>query len=140
MTALSSLGGQQFSCSTSLGDTTMGNLDFSNHTGFSWYVILLVISGIAMMGLAFVAAKPLTRLLNLLFGVGFVVYGVYLGWVWQGGTYVIFFKAFILPVVLIYATLRTGIAKRKARGSAISPAPTQSNPTQSPTEPPSSVA
>lgn len=93
----------------------MGNFDFSNHALFSWYVILLILSGIAMIGLAGLAARPFSKVLNLLFGFGFVVYGVYLGFIWHGGTYVIFFKAFLLPVLLLISTLRTGIAKRGAR-------------------------
>lgn len=97
----------------------MGNLDFGAHALFSWYVVLLVISGIAMIGLAGLAVRPLSKVLNLLFGFGFVVYGVYLGWVWQGTTYLVFFKAFLLPVVLVFSTVRSGLAKRTARRASV---------------------
>lgn len=98
----------------------MGNLDFSGHPLFSWYVILLILSGIAMLGLSRFSARPLNVILNLVFGLGFIGYGIYLGWLWSGGTYIIFFKAFLLPVLLLVSTARTGFAKRAGRTS---PAP-----------------
>lgn len=98
----------------------MGNLDFGGHPLFSWYVVLLILSGIAMLGLSRFSARPLNVILNLVFGLGFIGYGVYLGWLWSGGTYVIFFKAFLLPVFLLISTARTGFAKRAARSNPAS--------------------
>src|SRR4051812_32127952 len=86
------------------------NIDFTNHAGFSAYVLLLMFSGLAMIVLASPAVKrqrPLMRALNLLFGIGFFCYGFYLAFLFAGGTYVLFFKAFILPAVLIIRSFRS---------------------------------
>ena len=90
----------------------MGNIDFSNHAGFSTYVCLLIFSGIVMLGLgSAVHTTKGMRALNLLFGVGFVVYGFYLAFLFDGGSYIIFFKAFILPVVMLFKTIQSATAK-----------------------------
>lgn len=105
----------------------MGNFDFSNHASFSWYVLLLILGGILMIGLAGIAARPLSRVLNLVVGFGFVVYGVYLGFIWRGGTYVVFFTAFLLPVLLLISTVRSGIRRRGASNApTVAPAATMS--------------
>lgn len=83
------------------------NIDFSARPGFSSYVVLLIVAGLAMLVLAPTVRRqrPLQRFLNAAFGFGFVGYGIYLGFVFRGGHYIIFFQAFILPVVLIVRTL-----------------------------------
>lgn len=115
------------------GVSHMGNLDFSGHPGFSWYVVLLIISGVAMLGLAAAfPSRPLHRGLNGVFGLGFVGYGIYLAFIFSGGTYVIFFKAFILPVVLIASTIRARVGARQGRAGsqagAVRPAPPSFDP------------
>src|SRR3954451_23587832 len=80
------------------------NIDFSHHAGFSAYVLLLMFSGVVMVFMASPVVRSesaLLRLLNVTFGLGFIGYGCYLAFVFQGGTYIIFFKAFILPVLMI---------------------------------------
>ena len=52
------------------------------------------------------------RALNALFGVGFLGYGFYLAFLFHGGGYLIFFKAFILPVLMIFRTIRGARASR----------------------------
>ncbi|BBH16867.1 hypothetical protein Back2_11540 [Nocardioides baekrokdamisoli] len=119
----------------------MGNLDFTDNSTFSWYVVLLIGTGIAMCVLAGLAAKPSAKLLNLVFGIGFVGYGVYLGWMFHGGTYLIFFKAFILPVVLIFSTVRGGLrTRREAKGAQYVPAPSPTPVEGAPTPPPAESA
>jgi len=57
----------------------MGNLDFSNSPGFSWYCVLLLVSGFAMLGITGVpGAGRGSRVVNMLFGIGYVVYASYL--------------------------------------------------------------
>ncbi|MEY9874428.1 hypothetical protein ABH931_003923 [Streptacidiphilus sp. MAP12-33] len=92
------------------------NLDFSNSPGFSTYVILLLISGIAMLVIAALNSSGQTvgwRIFNAVVGVAFLGYGVYLAFIFTGGTYFIVFKAFILPVVLLVNFLRS----RKSRST-----------------------
>jgi hypothetical protein len=94
------------------------NIDFSAEPLFSWYVVLLLISGVAMVVIALTnirgALSTGWRAFNAIAGLGFVGYGIYLGFVFQGGTYFIFFKAFILPVAMIVQWVRSlGAAKQR---------------------------
>jgi hypothetical protein len=85
----------------------VGNLDFTDQAGFSWYCILLLVSGVILV--AFAGLPGLgrgNRVVNVLFGLGFLGYGVYLVYFFQGGSYFVFFKAFIVPVVLIINSIR----------------------------------
>jgi hypothetical protein len=91
------------------------NIDFSAAPGFSAYVLLLMFAGIVMVVLASPAVKGSTtgaRALNAMCGVGFFGYGFYLAFLFQGGGYLVFFQAFILPIVLIFRTIRTARAAR----------------------------
>ena len=91
------------------------NIDFQTDPGFSAYVVLLMVSGIAMLVMASPTVKRSTtglRALNALFGLGFLGYGFYLAFLFHGGGYFIFFKAFILPVLLILRTVRSARASR----------------------------
>ena len=96
------------------------NLNFSSHAMFSWYVVLLLVSGAIMLVLAAVRVgqKPAGRILNLIFGLGFLGYGIYLGFIFTGGTYIVFFKAFIVPVLLIVNAVRSSTARRRAEAAA----------------------
>src|SRR3954452_16795490 len=85
------------------------NIDFDARPGFSIYVLLLMFSGVVMIVLASPAVKRSStgvRVLNGIFGAGCFGYGFYLAFIFDGGTYLIFFKAFTLPVVLIVRTIR----------------------------------
>jgi hypothetical protein len=91
------------------------NIDFDQRAGFSTYVLLLIFSGVVMLAMGSPAVKAegkLLRFLNVVFGLGFLGYGFYLAFLFQGGTYVIFFKAFILPVVMIIRTIRTARSRK----------------------------
>ncbi len=104
------------------------NIDFGQHPGFSAYVLLLIGTGIAMMLMTSIgrAGRGL-RLLNGLFGLGFFGYGFYLAFLFDGGSYVIFFKAFILPVVLVLRTVQSVVGKGRTAtmqpAAAVPPAP-----------------
>jgi len=100
------------------------NLDFSADPTFSWYVVLLFISGIAMIIIGAVNTGKLSvgwRIFNTLAGLGFLGYAVYLGFIFQGGHYILFFKAFILPVLLIINFIRSLAGRRKANTAAATP-------------------
>ncbi|MFE2426485.1 hypothetical protein ACFXJ5_06995 [Streptomyces sp. NPDC059373] len=102
------------------------NLDFSAEPLFSWYVVLLIISGVAMTAIGAASVGGLSagwRVFNVLAGVGFVGYGVYLGFIFEGGSYIIFFKAFILPVVMIVNFVRSIGARDKAVAGPVPPPP-----------------
>ncbi|NKZ03606.1 hypothetical protein [Actinomadura latina] len=80
------------------------NIDFSADAAFSWYVVFLLVSGFGMLLMAAIGGGQSVgeRLLNLAFGVGFLGYAVYLGFIFDGGEYFMFFYAFILPVVMLF--------------------------------------
>jgi hypothetical protein len=101
------------------------NLDFSNSPGFSWYVVLLAFSGIVMAVLAVIKGNQSTgmRIFNGLVGLAFFGYAVYLAFIFQGGTYFILFKAFILPVLLVVNFFKSLGARRAAGTAAAQPAP-----------------
>ena len=102
------------------------NIDFGADPGFSAYVLLLMLSGIVMVVLAtpVVRDSPVwLRIVNAVAGLGFFGYGVYLAFFFQGGSYLIFFKAFILPVVLAFKTVRDILANpRRTTPAAAVPA------------------
>ncbi|MFE7189189.1 hypothetical protein [Kitasatospora sp. NPDC057541] len=101
------------------------NLDFDAEPLFSWYVVLLAISGIALLVIGAVNLGGLKigwRLLNLLAGLGFTGYAYYLAFVFEGGTYTLFFKAFILPVALIANAVKALVASSQAPAAPPVPA------------------
>jgi hypothetical protein len=108
------------------------NINFSTHSLFSWYVVLLLLSGVVMLVLTAVRVgqKPAGRILNLLFGVGFLGYGIYLGFIFNGGTYVVFFQVFILPVLLVVSSLRSAARRRASAIPQVSAQNISANPGQ----------
>lgn len=105
------------------------NLDFTNDKQFSIYVVLLMFSGLAML-IASAAAKDKTRWLDLLFGVGFLGYGFYLAFIFDGEEYFIFFYAFILPIVMIYRTIKERMEARHDAPAQPAAAPAEQAPAQ----------
>jgi hypothetical protein len=91
----------------------MGNLDFSHNAGFSWYCLFLMFSGIALLLIAVLKnQRRQRRIVQALFGIGFFGYGFYLTFLFGGGSYFIFFYAFIVPVMLIVNAFRGDPARR----------------------------
>jgi len=69
---------------------------------FSLYVVLLIISGLLSLALAYFKVGSVgERVLRGIIGVGFLGYGIYLQFIFKGGSYEMFFYAFILPIILI---------------------------------------
>ena len=94
---------------------------------FLAYIAALVVSGLIMVVLAatgFGASGTLVRILNGLFGVGFLGYAVYLLFFFPGGDFPVFFYAFILPVVMVIQAFKTRAAKPEV---APQPAPSTEN-------------
>ncbi|MFC1413022.1 hypothetical protein ACEZCY_08910 [Streptacidiphilus sp. N1-12] len=91
------------------------NIDFSNDALFSWYVVLLLLSGLLLIGIG-IAPMGSTgmRVFNALVGTGFLCYGIYLGFIFEGTSYIIFFKAFIAPVALLVNTVKSYTGRRNA--------------------------
>ncbi|GAA1409740.1 hypothetical protein GCM10009639_60240 [Kitasatospora putterlickiae] len=105
------------------------NLDFDAEPLFSWYVVLLAISGIALLVIGAVNLGGLKigwRILNVLAGLGFTGYAYYLAFVFEGGEYTLFFKAFILPVALIANAVKALLARSETPAVPPVPAPSPS--------------
>jgi hypothetical protein len=98
----------------------MGNLDFAHNAGFSWYCLLLMFSGIAMLVVSVVRNQSTQRrVVRAIFGLGFFGYGFYLTFLFGGGHYFLFFQAFIVPVLLIADTLRSRGVRRQPQRSVV---------------------
>jgi hypothetical protein len=90
------------------------NIDFGLDPVFSWYVVLLCISGVVMVAMSAVKAVDQShgsRALSVLAGLAFLGYGIYLGFIFGGGSYMMFFQAFVVPVLLVFNFVRAAVAK-----------------------------
>ena len=87
---------------------------------FNVYVLFLIASGVLMLVLGSSRAPyaKRRRVYNLAFGAGFTIYGLYLLLFFQGGHYLLFFYAFILPILLTVRFLRDRSAYRAAQAAA----------------------
>ena len=89
---------------------------------FTVYPILLLVSGVLLivLGAAIPGQTTAQRALNILFGVGFFGYGFYLEFLFPGGTYIVFYYAFIVPILLIIRTVqaRKAVARQTAARQA----------------------
>jgi cell division protein FtsW (lipid II flippase) len=94
------------------------NIDFNYDAAFSWYVVLLCLSGVVMVVMAAVKGNDQSdgaRAISALAGAAFLGYGIYLAFIFEGGTYWMFFQAFFLPVLLVINFVRSVLAKRSDR-------------------------
>jgi hypothetical protein len=75
---------------------------------FDIYVLFLILSGIAMLVMAFIRTGYAKRrqAVNFIFGAAFLIYGLYLLLVFNGGTYFMFYYAFVVPVLMIVSFFR----------------------------------
>jgi hypothetical protein len=107
------------------------NLDFGLDPLFSWYVVLLCLSGVVMVALAAVKAGDQSvgsRALGAVAGLGFLGYGIYLGFIFDGGSYMMFFQAFILPALLVFNFVRSLLTNHSADPQPYAGDPTQPQP------------
>ena len=81
---------------------------------FNLYVPFLILSGIAMLVIAGVKSgqNKARRISNAIFGAAFTGYGLYLLLFFRGRHYVLFFYAFILPILMIVQFFRDRSALR----------------------------
>jgi hypothetical protein len=90
---------------------------------FDAYVLFLIVSGVAMLVMAFVRTNYAKRrqVLNFILGAGFTIYGLYLLVDFNGGHYVVFYYVFVLPILMIVGFFRDRAASR-SRQAATFPA------------------
>ena len=91
---------------------------------FNVYVLFLILSGVAMLIMAFTRADYAKRrqVVNFIFGAGFLIYGLYLLLVFRGGTYYMFYYVFVLPILAAYQFFRARSAAKAAQTAATVPA------------------
>ena len=90
-------------------------LPISGELVFDTYTVLLMISGLLLIIVGAAVSGPSTgsRVLTVLAGVAFFGYGFYLEFLFTGGTYRIFFYAFVVPVLVTYRAIMAHRAKRE---------------------------
>jgi hypothetical protein len=83
---------------------------------FNIYTILLMLSGVLLIvvGASVPGQGTGMRVLNILVGAAFFGYGFYLQFLFEGGSYRIFFYAFIAPILLLVRTFQARKASRQA--------------------------
>ncbi|WP_395104023.1 hypothetical protein [Actinomadura sp. SCN-SB] len=88
------------------------NLDFSAEPMFSWYVIALAVSGVLMMGASILpGSKVLARVVYVVLGAAMLGYGIYLGFLFEGGEYQIFFYVFVVPIIVIVRAVQAAMGR-----------------------------
>jgi hypothetical protein len=76
----------------------------------------------------FCSAASSSRALSAVAGIGFLGYGIYLGFIFEGGSYLMFFKAFILPALLVVNFVRSLFTNHPAEPQPYPGVPTQPYP------------
>src|SRR3984885_5110498 len=78
---------------------------------------ILIASGglMLVMGILRAPYARRSRVLNLIMGAGFAIYGLYLLLFFQGGHYILFFYAFVLPVLMTVRFFRARSAYQAAQ-------------------------
>ena len=87
---------------------------------FYVYALFLILSGVAMLVMAFVRTNYAKRrqVLNFILGGGFTIYGLYLLLAFNGGHYIIFYYVFILPILMIVGFFRDRTAAKSRQAAA----------------------
>jgi len=94
----------------------LGNIDFSGNSMFSWYCVMLAVSGLIALSASFTPRLAIRlRSLSAVAGVGVFGYAYYLVYVFHGGMYVVDFKIFFLPVFLAGGVIRALAMRRDAK-------------------------
>ncbi|RKR87927.1 hypothetical protein BDK92_2230 [Micromonospora pisi] len=90
---------------------------------FDAYTILLMVSGLLLVavGAALSGQGVGARVLTVVVGLGFFGYGFYLEFLFEGGTYRIFFYAFIFPVLLTVRAVKSWSEKRDQAAQPVAP-------------------
>jgi hypothetical protein len=87
---------------------------------FLGYTLLLAVSGILLLalGIGGFGQSVGARIVDGLFGVGFLGYACYLFFVFDGGEVMILFYAFIVPIVAVIQAVKARRARRAAAAAA----------------------
>jgi len=108
-----------------------------NSTEFNLYSLLLAISGILLIVTAatgFGSRTPIARGLNALFGLAFVAYAIYLQFIFDGGTVIVSYYVFVVPILLIVQAFRTRAATKQQEAQRREPGWPQSTPPGQPSQ------
>ena len=72
------------------------------------YIAFLFLSGILLLvlGIGGFGQKTSARVIDTLFGFAFLGYGYYLAFIFEGGSYRIFFYAFVVPIFAVIQLLK----------------------------------
>lgn len=95
---------------------------------FNIYVLFLILSGAAMLGMSGVRRGQVTarRIWNAILGAAFLIYGLYLLLFFQSGHYVVFYYVFILPVLMGIRFFRDRAAYRAMQQATAAQTPSPS--------------
>jgi hypothetical protein len=87
---------------------------------FQIYTVMLMVSGVLLVvvGSSVPGYSVGLRILNAVIGIAFFGYGFYLEFLFQGGSYRIFFYVFVVPVLLLIRAVRGWSARRAAKAAA----------------------
>jgi hypothetical protein len=99
-----------------LAFTDLAATEISDST-FLFYIAALAVAGLVLIALAavnFGAQSAVMRFVNGAVGLGFLGYACYLFFIFDGGSFALFYYPFILPVLLIIQAVRN----RKNRTAA----------------------
>lgn len=99
-----------------LAFTDLAAKEISDST-FLFYILALAVAGLVLVALAaanFGGQSSVMRFINAAIGLGFLGYAVYLFFIFDGGSFALFYYPFILPVLLIIQAVRN----RKNRAAA----------------------
>ena len=84
---------------------------------FHVYVLFLIASGVVMLAMGGIKAAyaKRRRVVKLILGAGFTIYGLYLLLFFHGGHYILFYYAFILPIAMVVQFFRDRAAYKTAQ-------------------------
>jgi len=87
-----------------------------NDQVFLGYVAALFVSGLILLVLAILGlgASTGSRVLSAIFGLGFVGYGFYLAFFFDGGSVALIYYVFVVPILLIVNVVKSRKAKKEA--------------------------
>lgn len=97
---------------------------------FYIYVLFLIVSGIGMLVMSAIGSRRSSRarIYNGIFGAAFTIYGLYLLVIFHGGHYLMFYYAFVLPIIMAVQFFRDRAAAKTAPPAAAYPAPGYAQP------------
>ena len=94
------------------------------HSEVVGYAVLLIVSGVCLTALAasgFGGKSPGNLAVNGLFAGLFLIYGLYLLLIFDGGTVFVSYYAFVVPILLIVNAFRTRSANKAANDARNEP-------------------